>query len=345
MLTGSNGIGKTSVLEALYCLCSETRLDVSPLSRYNRTLGFIFNPGSNGHMGVTARQGYNYKLFWDECPYFGNDSCRVEATLENKLKWSWKYEKAYISDLDGDSILSAANKMGLPIDSSTIFAKWEWEIGETGFSSAQILLPDGGLYLSSGNKPLTNSVCRYLDFASIRTQPNKLSFQISKKLTEALQLIYPPITDIRLTGMDGGLSVIINDSNPVSLGAIGNGAVTWASALIAIFDMMDVIDPTIIKQKSLPIIVLIDEFGAGIHYSAMLDIWKYIDNFTQQYPSVQFVVTSHSGDCIMALCEAIPNSKVGIVRLHKTMDGEIIPTNYDREHFKGIASGDWEVRG
>ena len=46
MLTGSNGVGKTSVLEGLYCLFSETQLDVSPLARYSRTMGIHLNQAS-----------------------------------------------------------------------------------------------------------------------------------------------------------------------------------------------------------------------------------------------------------------------------------------------------------
>jgi hypothetical protein len=354
MLTGVNGVGKTSVLEGLYCLFSETRLDVSPLSRYNKSIGFIVNQSANIPVGVAARQNYNYKLFWDECPSYEQTACSIKAVSDNKLSWVWSYKKAKLHDLD--KRLTMNNPV--PVDSSSEFALWNWRINgiiidekshhpkkiDKSFSRVQILAPDGGLYLL----PLeakAMSICKYLDFASIRLQPQKLSFQTSKQLTKALQIIDSRVTDVRLIDIVNGLSVILNDNKSVTLGTIGNGAVTWISALIAIFDIIETIKNH--PQLNIPVIVLIDEMGAGIHYSIMLDVWKYISEFIKQNRNIQFVFTSHSDDCIRAYCKAFSDQDIAkIVRLHKTIvDSRITHTEYSKDSFENIINGDWEVRG
>jgi len=353
MLTGVNGAGKTSVLEGLYCLFSETRLDVSPISRYNKSIGFIVNQSANAPLGFATRQGYDYKLFWDECPSYEHAECSVKAKSDNGLSWNWKYKRAKLNDLDKKLTINNP----IPIDSSSEFALWNWlttgviidkksrqsiKIDEQ-FSRAQILAPDDGLYLL----PLeakAMSICKYLDFASLRLQPQKLSYPASKELTKALKIINPRITDIRLTDIKSGLSVVLDDSKSVTLGAIGNGAVTWVSALIAIFDVIEAIKTH--SQSDTPVIVLIDEMGAGIHYSIMLDVWKYIIEFIKQNHNIQFVFTSHSDDCIRAYCEAFSNWNVNVVRLHRTaVDNKITHTEYLKDSFKNIIDGAWEVRG
>jgi len=307
MLTGTNGVGKTSVLEGLYCLFSETRLDVSPLSRYDKSISFVVNQSANRTIGVSPQHSYSYRKFWEECPSYGKQECTVEAT-EGSRTWRWKYKKAKLADLGNQLTMNNP----IPVDSSTDFALWEWKtMGKEvdkktkkpqdvnrAFSRAQILSLDGGLYLLPV-QATSMSVCLYMDFASIRLQPQKLSFQTARELTKALNIINSHITDVRLSDMESGLSVVLDNKYEVSLGTIGNGAVTWASTLLAIFDIAEKVKQ---QQLEVPILVLIDEMGVGIHYSVMLDVWEYLNEFVAQNSNIQFVFTSHNDDCIRAYC-------------------------------------------
>lgn len=356
MLTGTNGVGKTSVLEGLYCLFSETRLDVSPLVRYNRTIGIVYNQ-LNGAQNVHSYPTYNYKLFWEECPMFGELSCSINAKSSDGMNWEWTYNKARLPDLD-ENVLRDAGLMGITIDSSTDIALFKWQQTGVVFNKkthqrsdindyktrAQVLKPDGGLYLTP-IYPKVSSLCRYLDFALVRAMPQELPYQTSKRLTEALKIINPRITDIRISKIEHGLSIILDDDKETTLGTIGNGAVTWASTLIAILELVEQFKNS--KQTTIPVFVLVDEIGAGIHYSVMNDIWKYIRDFIAIYPGIQFITTSHNDDCVRAFCETFLNDKdtASIVRLHKTTDNEIIPTQYNVPQFRAIMSEEWEVRG
>jgi hypothetical protein len=248
--------------------------------------------------------------------------------------------------------------MNIPIDSSTDIAHFRWQCKGFMFDKnsrqknnvnhdvkrAQILSPDHGLYMIP---PATqsSSVCLYLDFASIKTMPQELSFQTAQRLTEALKLINPKITDIRISKIENGLSVILDGKQEATLGTMGNGAVTWASTLYAIFELVE--RYKVNKDTNIPIFVLIDEIGTGIHYSVMSDVWRYIRDFSILYPNIQFVATSHSDDCIRAFCETFitDDKTANVVRLSKTFDNEIISTKYDTSQFETIMTGEWEVRG
>ncbi|MDR1086142.1 MAG: ATP-binding protein [Deltaproteobacteria bacterium] len=204
MLTGTNGVGKTSVLEGLYCLFSETRLDVSSLSRYSNSVGSLVNQYANMPFTVAAHQKYNYKRFWDECPSYDKSECSVYAKDENDFSWSWKYQKADLTELaDLGHHLPISSQ--IPIDSLTKFALWTWQnnhsdqgkntnqvnSSENIFSRVQILTSEGGLFLFP---PLAKveSFCLYLDFPTNRVQPRSLSFDTSTQLTKALKIIITP---------------------------------------------------------------------------------------------------------------------------------------------------------
>jgi energy-coupling factor transporter ATP-binding protein EcfA2 len=334
ILTGVNGVGKTSVLEGLYCLLSETRLDVSPLSRGNN---LITN-------GVSIPTQYNYKMFWDECPLFGKKECTVRAESDSGNRWIWEYRPAKLFDLDRH--ITANNP--IQIDSLTEFALWTWKSVINGdnidFSRAQVLSAHQGLYLLPADAP-SYSFCRYIDFTSLRSQNVKMSFQTAKRLRAALQILNPRITDVRFRDVESGLTVILDDEIEVSLGAIGNGAVNWASTLVTIFNFAESLENN--GQVDYPTVILIDEIGAGLHYSVMRDIWLFFREFAAQNPNIQFVFTSHSDDCIQAFCEAfMEEDDASVVSLHRTSVGNMtIPTEYRRELFPAIKDGQWEVRG
>jgi ABC-type molybdenum transport system ATPase subunit/photorepair protein PhrA len=343
MLTGTNGVGKTTVLEGLYCLFSQSKLDVSPLSRYAKTSKLTIN--QNGNIG--AAPAYDYKLFWNECPSYGNTECSVTAKSDSE-KWCWRYKKANVDD-----IKNLINFQPFSISTNTEFAKWQWSISQgtdnKEFSKAQIITDDGTLQLIPLNSVVHISFfsdCLYIDFPLIRVSPETLTLGMSKELTNAIKPLCSRVTDVRLAGLNKGFSVVLDGEKEASLGTLGNGTVTWASTVHAILELMDDCWYND-RQSSAPLFILIDEFGAGIHYSAMLSIWGYIKTFAEENPNIQFVFTSHSKDCIQAYCETFSESEnAKIVRFHKNAhDDGIETTEYEKEYFPKIIDDEWEVRG
>jgi AAA15 family ATPase/GTPase len=342
MLTGTNGVGKTTVLEGLYCLFSKSKLDVSPLSRYIKTTKLTIN--QNGNIGTAP--AYDYKLFWDECPSYGNTECSVSAKSDS-TEWTWTYKKAEL-----DEIKNLINYQPFTVTTKTEFAKWEWSISQNEdknkFTAAQIISDDGSLQVAKNSVINSRffSECAYIDFPLIRVVPETLTLNISKELTKAIKPLCSRVTDVRNAGYPKGFTAVLDGENEISLGTLGNGAVAWVSTVHAILMRRDEFLPGL-KQGSAPLFILIDEFGAGIHYSAMLDIWKFIKTFAEENPNIQFVFTSHSKDCIQAYCETfLQSDDASIVRMHRTRNSkEIVTTEYKNDLFPNIIDGDWEVRG
>jgi AAA15 family ATPase/GTPase len=326
MLTGTNGVGKTSVLEGLFCLFSSTRLDVAALTRYSP-------------VGVKLRR-YDYRLFWDECFFFDEPNCNINAVSDKNVKFEWLCSAVNSSELINNPMIYNREEI---IDDRFINFTWKNSINDEKESVTQFFSTRDFLHLSQ-RKYKANSECLFFDFTAFHRQPDSLSLEKSKKLTEALKLINQQITDVRYSGGKTGISVIIDDRYERSLQSIGGGIVIWFSLLSLLIDLKEKMTN---QEKDNPVFLLIDEMGSGIHYSIMKDIWKYIKDFSAQNPQIQFVFTTHSDDSIRSYCEVFKDeNNANIVRLHRRYsDKKIIPTEYKKEQFVSIANDEWEVRG
>jgi hypothetical protein len=293
------------------------------------------------------KENYDYRLFWNECPAYGHSECSVEAET-NTFSWKWTYQKAGLSEVN-EQLSEQLLNSPLRMDSYTEFALWYWsrehheDEGDCfGFARAQVL-DDEGFRLIPMRQNNVMGVCRYFDFPSFRTQLKDYPYETEKKLLKALQILNPSIKKIRIR--DKGTFVIFDDDkHEVSLHTLGSGAVTWASVLMSIFDVIE--EKGRAASDDFPFLVLIDEMGAGIHYSAMLNIWRFIKEFIIQNREIQFVFTSHSSDCVRAYCEVFLDAGIAkIIHLYQRYDeDEVLLNEYPHMEFESIAVGEKEVR-
>ena len=70
-------------------------------------------------------------------------------------------------------------------------------------------------------------------------------------------------------------------------------------------------------------ILLIDEIESGLHYSALLDVWKLIFK-TAKDLNVQVFATTHSKDCIEAFTQAAVDSPEDGMLIRLERQGEKI---------------------
>ncbi|MCL1874703.1 MAG: AAA family ATPase [Synergistaceae bacterium] len=354
LLTGSNGIGKTSVLEGLFFLLSSQYPDAAVFPRYPLIINLAQNRFSSKQIPVI--QGYDYLSFWEECPTDGANNCQAEANSEY-LKLSWEMRISEFAELDPE-FKSKAATYGLQNSIGAQYVFWEWRCmgkrkddnSSYGFTDvndrikAVMQLSLQQHFAQNIIMQTNSSICRYVDMSSVRYCPNKLSLQSERFLTEALQIINPEVTGVRCDGNPGRLRVIINDESEYSLGTLGVGAETWASMLLMLTELVST------DEKHLPIkMFLSDEIGAGIHYSKLEEMWDFLFKFSLKHPQIQMVMTTHSQDCISAFCKTFQNEKTGmahIVRLHKFDENEGVQTTvYPQKAFDTILSDKWEVRG
>ncbi|MCL2822372.1 MAG: ATP-binding protein [Polyangiaceae bacterium] len=351
MLTGANGIGKTSVLEGLYCLFSETRLDVRPFCRYDRIeTGNEYAPGP----AEFPDRRFDYAFFWDDCMAFGGRSCSVSAESDDGTSRTWSCAKRGMFGLDDD--MKAEARRSRRADSTSRFAVFDWELrwkhdnrDPIRMSKSQILSSRGGLLLLPDDAPETMpSACVYVDYSSVRVPAAGMPFLTARKLAGLLHTIDKRVSDIRVTLVGRGQSVILNDSHEISLAALGSGAVSWIGTLVAVMDAAERYDQYDLSPAgSAPVFVLVDEIGAGMHHKGMEDIWRFFRDFADDHPYIQFVITTHSNDCVRAFCNVFnkEGDSASVVTMHKNFLGEFGVIQLTHPDFENIVSGDWEVRG
>jgi hypothetical protein len=92
-------------------------------------------------------------------------------------------------------------------------------------------------------------------------------------------------------------------------------------------------------------IVLIDEFGNGIHYSILPHVWKAIAKIARQL-NTQIFATTHSFECIVAAHTAFSEEIVYDFRLHRLQRTKdtIEAVTYNREALEGAIATGLEVR-
>jgi hypothetical protein len=135
--------------------------------------------------------------------------------------------------------------------------------------------------------------------------------------TEALQIIDPTIRRVAPSGSHshesgqsrGGFLVLKNGlSQRVPIGSMGDGIWRCLGLALKIANAKDGI-------------LLVDEIDTGLHFSAMLGMWKMIWK-TAERLNVQVFATTHSRDCWESLAEVaeaenVQNNEIMIHRIEK----------------------------
>ena len=351
LLTGTNGIGKTSVLEGLYFLLAQIP-DAAVFPRYQASwqfqTGMVVPRGSpNVQLPTFPIKGYDYPSFWEECPTRGASECQVEAP---ELRLSWKMKITDFAELTPE-LKNTAAAYGFPSGFGTMYALWEWKktrITRDGHeatstsNAAQLLSIEQRFTPRTGES--ISTACRYIDMSSVRYIPDKLSLQNEKLLTKGLKIINQQVTGVRHDGIIGRLRVIINDESEYSLGTLGVGAEAWTSLLLVLAELV-----SINASEELPVMFLVDEIGDGIHYSKQEEMWNFLLNFLSGYPQIQMVLTTHSHDCVEAFAKTFQGKEPGmahIVRMLKfgEKDG-VKTTTFAHDTFSNVLDYNWEARG
>lgn len=91
--------------------------------------------------------------------------------------------------------------------------------------------------------------------------------------------------------------------------------------------------------------VVVDEVENGLHHSVMMDVWKAISIFADDY-NVQVFATTHSEECLRAAYFAFASRlefDLSVIRLDRVR-GEVKATMYDQEMLETAIESDLEIR-
>ena len=156
---------------------------------------------------------------------------------------------------------------------------------------------------------------------------------------EALRLVFGDRVDraavIGEKGRSGGRRVVVKlagHANPVPLRSLGDGATRMFGVALALANCRDGI-------------LLIDEAENGIHYSLQSKFWNMVLHAADAH-NVQVLATTHSKDCINGFAAAAldcPDVNGNLIRLERR-NGEIRAVEYSREELETAAEQNIEVR-
>ncbi len=133
----------------------------------------------------------------------------------------------------------------------------------------------------------------------------------------------------------GGRRIVVKSDNfpkQIPLSSLGDGIMRLFAAALAL-------------AHSRNGFLVIDEVENGIHYSALKGFWEMMLEAAEKY-NVQVFATTHSFDCVRAFARAAvdnENADGTLVRLDKK-DGQLRTVEYSEKHLEIAADQDIEVR-
>ena len=125
---------------------------------------------------------------------------------------------------------------------------------------------------------------------------------------------------------------LANHTHPVPLRSLGDGATRMFGIALALANCRNGL-------------LLIDEVEAGVHYSLQSEFWKMVMRAAEAH-NAQVVATTHSKDCINGFAAAAldcPDISGGLVRIDRH-NGEAHAVEYSKEELKTAAEQNIEVR-
>lgn len=333
LITGSNNVGKTSLLEALY-------LNLAP------GVAFISNLDSDKQ--ETSTRHNLFRGFRD-----------VRFSLDNVSKWGWLfYGKDFSRDIElissgengvtqilGMCWLIASKDIGIqipsdiPLDDLSIFLRinlkntegkeFTWRIEKNGHQ------PPPSPYM------LDSIPLRLLFNVSSRS-PEEDTKWFSKlddigrqaEILDTLRLIEPRLKSLAVSVADGVPMVYgdIGIGRRVPMALMGEGMVRLFSLVLEITNASGGV-------------VLIDEIENGLHHSVLAKIWRAVGAAARR-SDTQIFATTHSWECIRAAHEAFLESSNYDLRLHRLerINGDLKAVTYDKKTLDTSVEMNLEVR-
>jgi hypothetical protein len=296
LLVGTNNSGKTSILEAVQLLKSQSNLESLREVMSNRG-EFIWNDERDGDQELDIRhlfydheinEGSQFSILGDH----HRDGEGVKVSVEHSGQLSLfedLREFVLVMRWLGQGIesvksfnLPLSSRNGLPVDYVIRTRRDLKGLGSrTQFITSSSLTPRNMVDL----------------FDQVVLTPEE------NLVIEALQTIEPTIDRIasvvsekfRYTGSRSGFVVRLTDGDQrIPIGSMGDGIWRMLGLTLAIVNARDGV-------------LLVDEIDTGLHFSTMSDMWTLIWE-TAKRLNVQVFATTHNSDCWMSLA-AIANQE------------------------------------
>ncbi len=161
-------------------------------------------------------------------------------------------------------------------------------------------------------------------------------------LLEALRTIEPRVIRLASIGSDaprwnigrGGIVIRLSDSpERIPIGSLGDGM--WRILGIAL---------ALVSSRNG--VLLVDEIDTGLHYTALENMWRVIDE-TSKRLNIQVFATTHSRDCYESLASICREDVIiaeSEVLIHRIESGSEVAISYSEGEIISTSLYDTEVR-
>jgi hypothetical protein len=333
LITGSNNVGKTSLLEALY-------LNLAPGIALRTNLGLGEKENSTHHSLFRGFNDVGYQLDnvtkWGWLGY-GKDlveDIRLLTTLKDgrnqEVTLGWR-----IGDQQGDVPLTRdivsddLPTLFLNVRIKTIFGDEQiWMIDRNGHRPPQKFLAGSiplRLLFNTSSRSAQEDTKWFSQLADVGRQG---------EIINVLRLIEPRLRDLAVSTSDGPPMIYgdIGLGRRVPISQMGEGMVRLLSMVLEF-------------ANAAGGVVLIDEIENGIHHAVMTKVWRAIGSAVRQ-TNTQVFATTHSWECIRAAHEAFIQNGTYDLRLHRLelSDGRVKVVTYDQKTLDTSVDMNLEVR-
>ncbi len=332
LIVGDNNVGKTSVLEGLLFDEDATKFTTNYLDVFLNRGYRIPTFGKIGHLAISKIPQTN---FWQT----------IFKDTTNPVLFHVSPDKPYISvnllnssSLD-DEERNEVNKTIIGIVPEywlkmTFNNSGYFQIFPAYFENKQMYQSDSSFIpanLSYDDDLVTYFYKFFNEHKSIR-----------KELVDSLNIIISDLEELRIHRFYGDRDMVAfsltNDNNLQPLTRYGDGTVKVVRLLMEI----------IVNQNRR---LMVDEIGAGIHFTRLKDYWKTIIQLCAKY-NVQLFSTTHSLECQRAFIEALEDRSMKQfqkdarnITLVENKQGEVKAVTYDFDQFEYALNIGFNTRG
>lgn len=344
LLTGKNGVGKTSILEALWihhgsvnagvlgAIQTHRGIDLSPnledlldyLPEAEREASTVITSKSHGESGTKRQSIRLEQIDTSSLPLEPEDlNGGASPVISDSAEIIGRYQvRIDFQDADGTTFVTIGRMVQEQSSPSVT------QINLASRSSPQRSpQPLGIFHAARSRRPHGESAQRLGQIEIDRQQD---------RIVKVLQCVEPELRGLRsisLAGSKSGIYAELNDGQLVHAGNMGDGFIGLLSNAVAIAAASDGI-------------FLIDEVDNGIHYSALPQMWHGLMDLATEY-NVQVVATTHSHEAAVAASEAFSGdlgSEFALFRVERDSEDAHRMTRYQGKDLDFAVTSGFELR-
>jgi AAA domain, putative AbiEii toxin, Type IV TA system len=334
LITGSNNVGKTSLLEALYLNLAPGMAFISNLSPNKKQDEYTAIHLFRGFDAI--RHGVDNESRWGWLFYAKDFTRTIEIISEDFME----HRSLSMYWLSGDIKLSSLKKLNLqtnPLPNLSMQVDFQdlggssftWLIHKHGHQPppAELILKALPLRVVAGDssRPPEEDAKWFSKLDDLGRQDELLS---------TLRLLDSRLKNLAVSVADGVPMIYadIGIGRRIPLAVTGEGMMRLLSLILEITNASGGV-------------MLVDEIENGLHHSVLTKVWRAIGEAARR-SDTQVFATTHSWECIQAAHEAFLESDHYDLRLHRLdrVDGDIKAITYDQKTLDTSVEMNLEVR-